>query len=204
MFSIIPREEKYFELFNEMAALINVAGQKLATLFDDIENAVRYAQELQTIEHQCDELTHDVLRRLNKSFITPIDREDIHALIITLDTVVDLMEGTAARIIMYGVKEATPAMRELARLLVETAASLGRSVAMLNSNDGMLDSLVEVHHLESQGDAIYRKAMTELFAESTDALGILKCKEIYEKLESAIDACEGAANVLENITLKNA
>ena len=204
MFGIIPREEKYFELFNEMARLIDVAGQTLVSLFDDTSNAGRYAQELEAIEHQCDELTHDVLKRLNKSFITPIDREDIHALISALDTVVDLMEGTAARVIMYGVRESTPAMKELARLLAETASVLGRSVAKLNSNEAILDSLVEVHDLESKGDGIYRKAVTELFADSTDALGILKCKEIYEKLESAIDACEGAANVLENITLKNA
>ena len=187
-----------------MARLIDVAGQTLVSLFDDTSNASRYAQELEAIEHQCDELTHDVLKRLNKSFITPIDREDIHALISALDTVVDLMEGTAARVIMYGVKESTPAMKELARLLAETASVLGRSVAKLNSNEAILDSLVEVHDLESKGDGIYRKAITEMFAESTDALGILKCKEIYEKLESAIDACEGAANVLENITLKNA
>jgi predicted phosphate transport protein (TIGR00153 family) len=204
MFGIIPREEKYFELFNEMAGLIDVAGRTLVRLFDDTPNASRYAQELQAIEHQCDELTHDVLKRLNKSFITPIDREDIHALISALDTVVDLMEGTAARVIMYGVKESTPAMKELSRLLAETASVLGRSVAKLNSNEAILDSLVEVHDLESKGDGVYRKAMTELFAESTDALGILKCKEVYEKLESAIDACEGAANVLESITLKNA
>jgi uncharacterized protein len=204
MFSILPREEKYFELFNEMSKLIDVAGRTLVKLFDDMANAEGYAQDLQTIEHQCDELTHDVLRRLNKSFITPIDREDIHALISALDTVVDLMEGTAARIIMYGVKESTPAMQELSRLVAETAEVLGRSVARLNSNEGMLDSLVEVHNLESKGDGIYRKAMRELFRDNTDALGVIRCKEIYEKLESALDACEDAANVLENITLKNA
>src|ERR1051325_5382772 len=204
MFSIIPREEKYFELFNEMAGLIDVAGRVLVKLFEDIGDAQKYADELSTIEHQCDELTHSVLKRLNKSFITPIDREDIHALISALDTVVDLMEGTAARIIMYNIKESTPAMHELARLLSETAGVLGRSVAKLDSNDGLLDSLVEVHDLESKGDGIYRKAIKELFAENTDALSVIKCKEIYEKLENAIDACEGAANVLENITLKNA
>jgi uncharacterized protein len=204
MFGILPREEKYFELFNEMARLIDVAGKALISLFDDMANAERIALELQTIEHQCDEITHDVLKRLNKSFITPIDREDIHALTNALDTVVDLMEGTAARVIMYGITESTPAMQELARLLSETAAVLGRSVAKLNSNEGLLDSLVEVHNLESKGDGIYRKAMRELFSENSDTLAILKCKEIYEKLENAIDACEGAANVVENITLKNA
>jgi predicted phosphate transport protein (TIGR00153 family) len=200
----MPREEKYFELFNEMAGLINVAGQTLVKLFQDIGNAQQYADELSAIEHQCDELTHSVLKRLNKSFITPIDREDIYALTVALDTVVDLMEGTAARIVMYGVKESTAAMQELSRLLSETAVALGRSVGKIESNERLLDSLVEVHDLESKGDGIYRKAITELFAENTDAISVIKCKEIYEKLENTLDACEEAANVLENITLKNA
>ncbi|MFP5264928.1 MAG: DUF47 domain-containing protein [Blastocatellia bacterium] len=204
MFSIIPREEKYFDLFNEMAAMVDGAGRALVAMFDDMADARRYAEELRMIERKCDELTREVLKRLNKSFITPIDREDIHALISALDTVVDLMEGTAARVIMYGVEESTPDMRELARLLAETAGVLGRSVAKLQSNEGVLDSLLEVHSLESKGDELYRKAVRELFASSTDALGVIKCKEIYEKLENAIDACEGAADVLENITLKNA
>lgn len=204
MFSIIPREEKYFGLFNEMAGLVDGAGRTLVSLFDDMADAQRYAEELRMTEHKCDELTREVLKRLNKSFITPIDREDIHALISALDTIVDLMEGTAARVIMYGVEESTPAMRELARLLAETAGVLGRSVAKLQSNEGVLDSLFEVHSLESKGDEVYRKAIKELFAGSTDALGVIKRKEIYEKLENAIDACEGAADVLENITLKNA
>jgi predicted phosphate transport protein (TIGR00153 family) len=191
-------------MLNEMAGSIDAASLTLVRLFEDTANAERYAEELNTIEHKCDELTHEVLKRLNKSFITPIDREDIHALVSALDTVVDMMEGTAARVVMYGVKESTPAMQELALLLAETAGVLGRSVAKLNSNEGMLDSLVEVHDLESKGDGIYRKAMRDLFANNTDALNVMKCKEIYEKLEDAIDACEDAANVLENITLKNA
>jgi predicted phosphate transport protein (TIGR00153 family) len=204
MFSLIPREEKYFEIFNEMAGSIDAAGRTLVRLFEDISNAERYAEELGAIEHKCDELMQDVLKQLNKSFITPIDREDIHTLVSALDTVVDLMEGTAARVIMYGVKESTPAMQELAHLLAETAGVLARSVAKTGSHEGLLDSLIEVHDLESKGDGLYRKAIRELFANNTDALRVIKCKEIYEKLEDAIDACEDAANVLENITLKNA
>ncbi|HXG92665.1 MAG TPA: DUF47 family protein [Blastocatellia bacterium] len=204
MFGIIPREEKYFDLFNEMAAQINLAAETLVKLFDDIANAERYAAELKSIEHRADEIAHDVLKRLNKSFITPIDREDIYALINALDTIVDVIEGLAARVIMYGVKESTLEMKELARLLVETAAATGRAVEKIHSHEDMSDAILEVHRLESGGDATFRAAVRELFSRSSDALAIMKCKEIYEKLEDSIDACEDAADVLENIRLKNA
>jgi uncharacterized protein len=204
MFNIIPREEKYFELFDQMAEKMNLAAAVLIRLFDDIASAEQYAAELGAVEHEADEITHEVLKRLTKSFITPIDREDIHSLISAMDTVVDLIESVAARVIMYGVREATPAMRELAGVLAETASATGRSVLKIHSHEDMTENIVEVHNLEAKGDAMFRSAMRELFAGSTDALNIMKCKEVYERLESAIDACEGAANVVENIKLKNA
>ena len=203
MFKFLPKEEKYFELFDRMADQINIAAAMLIKLFDDIGNVERHAEELKRIEHQADELSHDVMKRLNKSFITPIDREDIHALISAMDTVVDSIEGVAARAVMYGVTESTPAMKELTRILAETATATGRAVAKMQSHEDMADLIVEVHTLEAQGDVVYRKAVRELFAQTSDALTVLKDKEIYEKLESAIDACEVAANVLENIRIKN-
>jgi uncharacterized protein len=204
MFNILPREEKYFELFDQMAEKMHLAAGILVKMFEDMANAEQYATQLSGVEHEADEITHEVLRRLNKSFITPIDREDIHALISAMDTVVDLIEGTAARVIMYGVKESTPAMRELTGILAEIASAIGRSVAKIHSHEDAAQIIVEVHDLESKGDAIYRSAVREMFAAGGDALGIMKCKEVYEKLEGAIDACEGAANVVENIKLKNA
>jgi len=203
MFKILPKEEKYFQLFDKMAEQINLAASTLIVLFDDMDNVDRHAEELKKVEHDADELTHDVLKRLNKSFITPIDREDIHALISAMDTVVDMIESVAARSVMYALKQSTPQMKELTRVLAETASATGRAVAKLQSSDDLADLIVEVHSLEAKGDAIYRKAIRDLFAENNDALMVIKMKEVYEKLESAIDACEDAANVLENIKIKN-
>ena len=203
MFNFLPKEEKYFELFDKMAEQTNLAAAMLIKLFDDMSNAERHADELKRIEHEADEVAHDVLKRLNKSFITPIDREDIHALISAMDTIVDSIEGVAARTVMYGVTESTPAMKELTRILADTATATGRAVGKMQSHGDMADLIIEVHHLEAQGDVVYRQAVRELFAQAGDALTVLKGKEIYEKLESAIDACEVAANVLENIRIKN-
>ena len=203
MFKILPRDEKYFDLFDKMAERINQASAVLIQLFDDMSNAERYADELKTIEHQADEIAHDVLKRLNKSFVTPIDREDIHALINAMDTVVDMIESVAARVIMYGVSESTPAMKQLSRILSDTSAATGRAVAQMHSHKDMADLIIEVHDLEARGDTVYRSAVRQLFAENSDALTVMKCKEVYEKLEAAIDACEDASNVLENIRIKN-
>lgn len=203
MFSFLPRDEKYFDLFDKMAERMNQAAAVLIQLFEDMLNAERYADELKEIEHHADEVAHDVLKRLNKSFVTPIDREDIHALINAMDDVVDLTESVASLVIMYGVTESTPAMKQLSRVLSETSMATGRAVAKMHSNDDMTDSIIEIHTLEAQGDGIYRAAVRELFAGNDAALNVMKCKEVYEKLEAAIDACEDASNVLENIRIKN-
>lgn len=203
MFNLIPRDEKYFELFDKMAERINEAAAVLVELFENIANAETYAENLKAIEHQADEIAHDVLKRLNKSFVTPIDREDIHSLISAMDTVVDMIESVSARVIMYGVRESTPAMKELSRVLAETSQATGRAVATMHSHDDMADLIIEVHALEARGDTIYRAAVRELFEGNSDALAVMKSKEVYEKLEAAIDACEDASNVLENIRIKN-
>jgi uncharacterized protein len=203
MFHIIQREEKYFESFKEMTEQINSAAGVLVKLFDDIGNAGQYADELGQIERRCDEQAHGVLRRVNKSFITPMDREDIFALVNALDTVVDRIEETAARVVMYGVAESTPAMQDLAGILAQTAAATGRSVAMLPTNEGLIESLVEVHNLETKANALFRAGVRELFAECSDPLTIIKRKEIYETLEASIASCDLAANVLEGAALKN-
>jgi predicted phosphate transport protein (TIGR00153 family) len=203
MFRLIQREEKYFELFREMASRIDSAANTLKTLFDNMPDAARLADELYKIEHECDDISHQVLRRLNKSFVTPIDREDIYALINALDTVVDLIEETSARVIIYGLTESTPAMRELASLLKNAAAATSHAVSNISDDGDVEGSLAEVHRLEGESDAVFRKAMRELFAANNDPIEVMKRKDMYERLEAAIDACEEAANVIENIKLKN-
>jgi predicted phosphate transport protein (TIGR00153 family) len=203
MFHIIPREEKYFGPFKEMAELINQAARSLVKLFDDIASAETHAESLREIERKCDEIAHDVLKRVNKSFVTPIDREDIFALANALDTIADEIEMAAAGVVMYGLGQSPPAMREMVEALVETAAATSDSVGMLSSTEEMSESLAQIRTLASEGNALYRRAIRGLFAENTDAIGVLRQKEIYEKIVAAIDGCEAASNILEGIALKN-
>ncbi|HET9529323.1 MAG TPA: DUF47 family protein [Blastocatellia bacterium] len=203
MFHIIPREEKYFGAFKDMAELINEAARTLVNLFDDIENAERHAEALRQIERQCDEMAHDVLKRVNKSFVTPIDREDIFALANALDTIADDIEMTAACTVMYGLTQSPAAMKEMAGLLAETTSATSASVAMLSSTEAMIESLAEIRTLAAKGNAVYRKAIRDLFAENGDALEVIKQKEVYERIEAAIEGCDIASNILEGIALKD-
>lgn len=204
MFHIIPRDEKYFGAFKGMAELINRAARSLVELFDDISNAESRAESLREIERQCDEMAHDVLKRVNKSFVTPIDREDIFALANALDTIADEIELTAACVVMYGLGKTPPAMKEMAGVLAEATSATSDSVAMLSSAEELTESLPRIRALSSKGNAIYRRAIRELFAGNNDTLEVLKQKEVYEIIEAAIQGCDAASNILEGIALKNA
>jgi len=203
MFHIIPREEKYFGAFKGMAELINRAALSLVDLFGDISNAESHAESLREIERQCDEMARDVLKRVNKSFVTPIDREDIFALANALDTIADEIEATAACVVMYGLGQTPRAMKEMAGVLAETTSATSDSVAMLSSAEGLIESLPPIRNLASKGEAIYRSAIRELFAGNKDALDVLKQKEVYERIEAALEGCVAASNILEGIALKN-
>ncbi|HWP44814.1 MAG TPA: DUF47 family protein [Blastocatellia bacterium] len=203
MFHIIPRDEKYYGAFKDMAELITEAAQSLVRLFDDMANAEGHAEGLRQIERRCDEMAHDVLKRVNKSFVTPIDREDIFALANALDTIADEIEMTAASVVMYGLDHSPPAMREMAGVLAETTSATSNSVAMLSMTEEMFESLAQIHTLASRGNALYRKAIRDLFAGNEDALSVIKQKEVYERIQAAFEGCDVASNILEGIALKN-
>lgn len=205
MIRLIPREEKYFDLFNQMASGIAECAALLKKLFEDFDRHAEYAAEIKQVEHKCDEITHDIVRRLNQTFITPIDREDIHALSSKLDDIVDDMDYVARRTILYRIEQPTPYAVQLSDVLVRLAAKIKSAVAQLDKGyRGVLEDCVAIHDLENKGDMIHHEAVAELFAKEKDPIRLLKWKELYEKLERSIDRCEDAANVLEAIALKNA
>lgn len=205
MFRLLPKEEKYFDLFNRMAAHITECAQLLKKLFEDFERRDKYADQIKLVEHQCDEITHDIVRRLNQTFITPIDREDIHALASELDDIVDYMEYAARRVVLYRVDQPTQHVVQLTDVLVRLVSRLENAVAALASGNGrVIQECVAIHGLENEGDAVHHAAVEILFAEEKDPIKILKWKELYETLEKSIDKCEDVANVLEAIVLKNA
>ncbi|MBI1764486.1 MAG: DUF47 domain-containing protein [Acidobacteria bacterium] len=205
MFRLLPKEDKYFDLFNRVASNITGSAQLLQQLFSDFERRSAYAEQIKKLEHDCDVLTHDIVKRLNQTFITPFDREDIHSLASSLDDVEDDIDSVARRVMLYRVDKSTEDARKLADVLIRLTASLERAViALEKDSETVLKECITIHTLENEGDSLYHDAVERLFSHETDAIQIIKLKEIYEKMERCIDRAEDAANVLESIVLKNA
>jgi len=200
---LIPRDEAFYDLFAQIARRLNMSSTLLCELFSKPQERERLVAEIKRIEHEADTLTHDVIARLNKSFITPFDREDIHQLASQLDNVVDLVDGTARRVAMFRIDEAREPARRLADVLMRASRALEASVIGMKDIKTVLGRGREVKLLEEEGDAIYHEAVGALFTNPTDAIDVIKWKELYDTLERAIDECEDVANVLEAIALKN-
>jgi hypothetical protein len=205
MFRLLPKDAKYYDQFNRLASHITGSAQLLQQLFDDFERRAAYADQIKDLEHKCDVITHDIIKQLNQTFITPFDREDIHALASVMDDVIDDIEYISRRIILYRVNEPTEDARKMVGVLVKLTASLERGVqALEKDSEGVLKECVGIHTLENEGDTYHHDAVERLFSTETDPILIIKLKELYEKMERAIDKCEDVANVLESIVLKNA
>jgi uncharacterized protein len=205
MFRFLPKEDKYFDMFNRMASYMTECALLLQKLFSDFDNRVAYADKIKEVEHNCDLLTHEIVKKLNQTFITPIDREDIHALASGLDDIVDAIEYTAKRVILYRVEEPTDHARRMCDVLVRIVASLETAVRALESHgDQVLKECVTIHGLENEGDTYHHQAVDELFSNETNPVTLLKMKELYAKMERTIDKCEDVSNILEAIVLKNA
>ena len=204
LLNLLPREEQYFDLFLQMTLYISDAARELKEMLaDKNHNYQEYSQRIKGLEHACDELTHNIATRLNKSFITPFDREDIYTMSSALDDIVDLIDDAARAIIIFDVHETTDHAREFAEVIVRMAEQLHEIVSILRKPKNITQRLVEIHRLENEGDDIYHAAIAELFHGEHDPLTVLKWKEIYEKLEAAVDRCENVANIIESVIIKH-
>jgi len=203
-FNLLPKEQQYFDLFLQMTLYISDAARELKEMLADKNHDYKeYSQRIKGLEHACDEITHTVSTRLNKSFITPFDREDIYTMSSALDDIVDLIDDAARAIIIFDVHEIRDYARDFAGVLVRMAEQLREIVSTLQKPKNVTQRLVEIHRLENEGDDIYHAAIAELFHEERDPLTVLKWKEIYEKLEAAVDRCENVANIIESVIIKN-
>jgi predicted phosphate transport protein (TIGR00153 family) len=203
-FSFLPKEEQYFSFFSQMTSYIYDAARVLVEMLNDKNGAYEdYLKRIKTIEHECDDLTHSISTKLNKSFITPFDREDIYLLSGALDDVVDLIDDAARAMVMYDVHESTAHARHFADVIQRMAVQLHEIVSMLAKPSGISPRLVELHRLENEGDEIYHTAIAELFHNATDPLDVIRWKDIYEKLEAAVDRCENVANIIESVIIKH-
>jgi uncharacterized protein len=200
---LIPRDEQFFPMFGSLADKLKESSDLLAKLFADPERLQELVQKIKDVEHEADVLTHDIIVRIDKSFVTPIDREDIHLLASRLDDVIDLVDGVARRAQMFRIREFRPQAAELAEVLCRAAAVLAESVQNLKKPKLLLQNTGQLKKLEEEGDAIYHSAIGALFDDGADALEVLKWKELFDKLEDAVDLCDDVWNVVESIALKN-
>ena len=201
---LLPREEQYFTLFAQMTSYINDAAKTLVEMLSQRDGDYQeYVQRIKSIEHACDDLTHSVATRLNQSFITPFDREDIYMMSKALDDVVDLIDGAARSVVMYDIHETTEAAKQLAGIIQRMAVQLNEIVSVLQKPKGVTERLVEIHRLENEGDDIYQRAVGALFHENRDPLEVIKWKDVYEKLEDTIDRSENVANIIEGVIIKH-
>ena len=204
LLNFLPKEEQYFDLFLQMTLYICDAARELkGMLADKDHNYLEYSRRIKGLEHACDELTHTISTKLNKSFITPFDREDIYTMSGALDDIVDLIDDAARAIIDFDVQEIKSYAREFAGVIEKMAEQLREIVSILRKPKNVTQRLVEIHRLENEGDDIYHAAIAELFHEERDPLTVLKWKEIYEKLEAAVDRCENVANIIESVIIKH-
>lgn len=203
-FNFLPKEEQYFALFTQMTSYISDAANALVKMFAHPDGDYEeYVNRIKKIEHECDELTHSISTKLNKSFITPFDREDIYLMSSALDDIVDLIDDAARAIVMYDIHGSTPHARKFAEVIQSMAIELHEIVSMLEHPKGLTPRLVELHRLENEGDDTYHTAIAELFRSSADPLTVIKWKDIYEKLEAAVDRCENVANIIESVIIKH-
>jgi len=206
-FPFIPREAKFFELFEGSAQNMVKAAQNLKQLIDTWENVEERVKEITKLEHEGDTITHQIMEQLNRTFVTPFDREDIALLAHSLDDVTDFIHATADAMFLYKVNRPGLSAKELSDIIVQAATEVERAMPQLRSRAELrqiLERCVEINRLENTADRVFRSAMAELFANTTDIAEIIKWREIYEHMESATDRCEDVANVLEGVALKHA
>lgn len=202
-FSLIPREERFFDDFDAMAGEITRGAALLAEMLRPDHPVWDKADEIKEVEHKCDFLTHEIIQRLNRTFVTPLDREDIHSLARRLDDVMDAIDASAGVIRLYQITRVRFGARELAHIIAQSADQIVKAMPALNRRKGVHEHAVEINRLENEADRVHQQALQQLFADERDPIAIIKWKEILDFLEAATDRCEDVANVLESVVVKH-
>ncbi len=201
---LLPREEKFYHLFLKQVALIAEASR---LLLDGVRTGnsrlVGAATEINVLEHRGDEVIHEIFTRLNQTFITPIDPEDIHNISSALDNVLDGLEDTAHRLVSYRIDPIPPSMVELSEIVAGCSKALYQAFSALEKSGPIIEHCIEINRLENEADRIGRSAVVDLFNNEKDPIRLIKLKEVYEFIEAAIDSCEDVADVLQNVVVKN-
>ena len=203
MFSLFPKEEDFFVLFRKQAALARAGCEQLQQMTERFDDLEARAKALKDVEHQGDLVTHEIFERLNRTFITPLEREDIHSLASGLDDVLDAVEAIGSRLVLYKVRSTTPQAIRLATILTECSVQIEHAVDHLKDLKNLMEFTIEIHRLENEADSISRDVVADLFSGHHDVLDIMRWKEIYARLENGADHCEDVANTIESIVVKS-
>jgi hypothetical protein len=202
-FLLFPRDEDFFTLFVRQGKLVSQGCITLHEMVTHYDARDEYARKLKEVEHQGDLVTHEVFERLNRTFVTPLEREDIHQLASGLDDVLDSVEAIGSRLVMFKIEATTPVTEQLTQILVDCGVQIEKAVANLKDFKNLMAFTIEINRLENEADLISREAVADLFGGTHDLLDVLRWKEIYGRLESAADQCEDVANTIESIVIKN-
>ena len=200
----MPRDGDFFVLFQKQAENIVAGAQAFTKMLEHYTGVPEQVQSIKAIEHQGDEITHQIFRKLNQTFITPFDREDMHELCGTMDDVIDLIDAAASRFVLYRVDSVRPGTIELSKVLAAATVELSSAIHSMESHDKALQHIIEINRLENESDRICRVLIAQLFEEEKESVQIIKWKEIFEVIETAVDKCEDVSNVIESVILKNA
>lgn len=207
MLGFVPRSQVFFDLLDKLAETVDRGAQMLAEAVDDEVDLAELRDRIKIVEHEGDQITHETIQQINRSFITPLDREDIHTLVCRLDDILDLVDTAISRIVMYKIEGLTDDAKAMVRNLATATPIVAQGVQRLRKSRGYEDILtccIEIHSCENEGDRLEHVAIAALFDQHQDPVTIIKWKDVYQDLEAAVDRCEDAANVLETLALKTA
>jgi predicted phosphate transport protein (TIGR00153 family) len=202
-FRLIPREEKFYTDFQALAVELHGGALLLEAMVATDRPAWDKADEIKDVEHKCDSITHEIIQRLNRTFVTPLDREDIHALARTLDDVMDAIDAAASLIRLYRLETVRYGVREMAQIVTASTSEIRPALDALKDNKGLITHAVEINRLENEADRIHAQAVSQLFDEERDPIMVMKWKETLDFLEAATDRCEDVANLLEGVMVKH-
>lgn len=201
---LLPHEDGFHNMFVDLAENVYRASQAMVAMLDNYSTPASDAEKIKDIEHANDTIMHSLMNKLNRTFITPFDREDIHALASKIDDVLDLTDAAASRLVTYRIDKIRPGVADLARVLMAASKEVVAAVRVLEKKNEILEHCIEINRLENEGDRLCRDLIGTLFVQEKDPILVIKWKEIIEVLEIATDKCEDVADVVETITLKNA
>lgn len=207
MFSFAPKEDKFYEFFVQSANIAYKASNMLVDFLNDLENSEENLKKLKEVEHEGDKLQHEILEQLNKTFITPFDREDIYIIAKDMDDIIDYIESTASRFVMLNVNNITEEAKILGEMIAQCCKEIigiMEDLKHMKTSKELPKKIIEVNRIEEEGDKVSRKAIRDIFRGNIEVIEVIKWREVYQYLEDTLDACEDIANVIEGVVMKNA